>query len=127
MSTLCIVTSKFTEYIHISQGPCRNPIGNIDSAFREIPFDFDARLREQYGSEENSVWDLVQILVKNRRFQSNEMDQNFVVVFLAQLRFKMQCCTPAIQFCPIVKVAAMKVPRPPLGSIKAEKASWGAG
>ena len=79
-STLCIVTSKFTEYIHISQGPCRNPIGNIDSAFREIPFDFDAHLTEQYGSEENSVWDIVQILVKNHRFQSNQMDQNFVVV-----------------------------------------------
>ena len=37
--------------------------------------------------------------------------------FLAQLRFKMQCCRPAIQFCPIVKVATMKVWWPPQCSL----------
>ena len=78
---LCLLSLKvYKVYSHFTHRLCRNPIGNIDSAFREIPFDFDARLTEQYGSEENSVWDKVQFLVKNHRFQSNQMDQNFVVV-----------------------------------------------
>ena len=81
---LCLLSLKvYKVYSHFTHRLCRNPIGNIDSAFREIPFDFDARLTEQYDSEENSVWDIVQILVKNHihTCENDQMDQNFVCCF----------------------------------------------